>query len=62
MECFAASVALRERKGIADRLKQLARERESSWRDHEMKDLRRHLVEVDSAIERHRATARLRGH
>ena len=58
MECFAASVALRERKGISDRLKELGRERGNSWRDNEIKDLRRHLIEVDGAIERHRRAAR----
>lgn len=61
MECFAASVALREREEISDRLRELDRERDSSWRDSEISDLKRHLIEVDGAIERHRTVARLRG-
>jgi len=62
MDCFATSVALRERKSISDRLKELGRERETSWRDREINDLKRHLVEVDRAIARHRSITGLRGH
>lgn len=57
MECFAAYVALRERKSIAARLSELGKERKSPWRDHEINDLRRHLLEVDGMVERHRAGA-----
>jgi hypothetical protein len=60
MECFAAYVALCERKGITDRLSELGKERKSSWRDHEINDLQRHLLEVDEMVGRHRAAARLR--
>jgi hypothetical protein len=62
MDCFAASVALRERKSVATRLHELGREPESSWRDREIGDLQRYLLEVDGAVARHREAARLRGH
>jgi len=61
MDSFATSVALRERKSISERLNLLGRERASSWRDREIRDLRRHLLEVDGAIARHREVAGLRG-
>jgi hypothetical protein len=62
MECFAACVALRERRSITDRLAELGRERKSSWRDREIADLRRDLLEVEAMIGRHREAAPLRGH
>lgn len=62
MDCFATSVALRERKSISDRLTVLGLERVSTWRDREIRELRTHLLEVDGAIAHHRAVARQRGH
>lgn len=62
MDSFAASVALRERSSIADRLRELGGERESTWRDREIGHLQSYLLEVDGAIARHREAARLRGH
>jgi hypothetical protein len=62
MECFAASVALRERRSIKDRLAELGREGKSPWRDREIADLQRDLLEVDAMIGRHREAAPLRGH
>ncbi len=61
MDCFATHVALRERGSVADRLEELGREGETSWRDREIGDLQRHLLEVDGAIARHRTATRLRG-
>lgn len=62
MDSFATHVALRERKSIVSRMRELDREKESSWRDREIGDLQRYLAEVDIAIGVHRETARVRGH
>ncbi|GEM_PF-6581206 len=61
MECFDAYVALRERESVIGRLKKLGREQGSSWRDREIGDLQRYLLEVDDMIGRHREAARFRG-
>lgn len=62
MKCFATYVALCERESVADRLEALGQEQKTSWRDREISDLQRHLLEVDDAIGRHREATRQRGH
>ncbi len=59
-EPFAAYVSLCEHKLVADRMKGLRSEPESSWRKREMGDLRSFLAEVDSMVAHHRAVALLR--
>lgn len=57
MDCFTASVALREHNSITARLRELGQERASSWRDREIKDLRDYLLEVKQAISNHRSAS-----
>ena len=57
MESFAAYVALCERRSVVARLTELGGERKTSWRDREMGDLQRHLLEVAGMMGRHRAAA-----
>ena len=52
---FAAYVAQCERRQVRLRLDELKRQKASSWRDREIRDLQAYLLEVDAMIARHRS-------
>ena len=57
-DAFAAYVARCEREQVRLRLGELRREKASSWRDREIRDLEIYLLEVDDMIARHQGPGR----